>query len=172
MAYIKVDGTSRAKTRMARNGVSGIRWNEDFEISVAKASEIEIGVFDKPDQTPVPIGMFWVKISDLVDELRRKKVEADNDAAWAAANAQDLARTPTIRPITGPLGDNPVNGVEGIEAWWDLEPIGQINLKLNFGTFGPICTIHLFILLLCHVVSMIGNSNPFLTLNSQGRCCS
>ncbi|KAI1319634.1 Serine/threonine kinase, partial [Mortierella claussenii] len=133
MAYIKIDGTPRAKTRMARNGPNGIRWNEDFEVPVTKASEIEIAIFDKPDQVPVPIGMFWLKISDLVDELRRKKVEADNDAAWVAANVQEMGgRTPTIRPGTGPLGDNPINGVEGIESWWDLEPVGQISLKLNF----------------------------------------
>ncbi|KAF9916673.1 Serine/threonine kinase, partial [Modicella reniformis] len=132
MAYIKIDGTLRAKTRMARNVTGAIRWNEDFEVAVTKASEIEIAVFDKTEQNPVPIGLFWMRISDIVEELRRKKVEADNDAAWAAANAQDLARTPTARPTTGPLGENPVNGVEGIEAWWDLEPIGQINLKFNF----------------------------------------
>ncbi|KAF9194757.1 Serine/threonine kinase [Haplosporangium sp. Z 11] len=136
MACIKVDGAPRAKTKMARNGPSGIRWNEDFEVPVTKASEIEITVFDKPDNIPVPIGLFWLKISDLVEELRRKKVEADNDAAWKAANVLDLStRTPVIRPGTGPLGDNPVNGVEGIESWWDFEPIGQISLKFNFGKF-------------------------------------
>ncbi|KAF9198001.1 Serine/threonine kinase, partial [Haplosporangium sp. Z 27] len=132
-AIIKIDGTPKAKTRMVRSGPNGIRWNEDFEVPVCKASEIEISVVDKPDQVPVPIGMFWLKISDLVEELRRKKVEADNDAAWVAANAQDLGgRMPVIRPGTGPLGDNPINGVEGIETWWDLEPIGQISLKFNF----------------------------------------
>ncbi|KAF8928488.1 Serine/threonine kinase [Dissophora ornata] len=133
LALIKIDGTPRAKTKVARNTPNGIRWNEDFEVPVAKASEIEIAVFDKPDPAPVPIGMFWLKISDLVEELRRKKVEADNDAAWAAANVQDIGgRMPVIRPGTGPLGDNPINGVEGIESWWDLEPIGQISLKFNF----------------------------------------
>lgn len=134
MAMIKIDGSPRAKTRMARNGSNGVRWNEEFEVSVTKASEIEIAVYDKPDHVVIPIGMFWLKISDLVEDLRRKKQEADNDAAWAAANVQDLAtRTPSIRPGTGPLGDNPINGVEGIESWWDLEPVGQISLKFNFG---------------------------------------
>ncbi|KAF9924873.1 Serine/threonine kinase [Linnemannia zychae] len=133
MACIKIDGATRAKTRMARSSPNGIRWNEEFEVPVTKASEIEIAIFDRPDHVPVPIGMFWLKISDLVEELRRKKVEADNDAAWAAANIHDLvSRTPTIRPGTGPLGDNPINGVEGIESWWDLEPVGQISLKFNF----------------------------------------
>ncbi|KAF9106807.1 Serine/threonine kinase [Mortierella sp. AM989] len=133
MAIIKIDGAIKAKTRPARNSPNGIRWNEDFEVPVIKASEIEISVVDKPDQVSVPIGMFWLKISDLVEELRMKKVEADNDAAWIAANAQDLGgRMPVIRPGTGPLGDNPINGVEGIETWWDLEPIGQISLKFNF----------------------------------------
>lgn len=134
MAVIKIDGSPRAKTRMARTGPNGIRWNEEFEVPVTKASEIEIAVYDKPDHIAIPIGMFWLKISDLVEDLRRKKQVADNDAAWAAANVQDLTtRAPSIRPGTGPLGDNPINGVEGIESWWDLEPVGQISLKFNFG---------------------------------------
>ncbi|KAG0234431.1 Serine/threonine kinase [Actinomortierella wolfii] len=132
-AYIKVDGALKAKTRPARVGSQGIRWNEEFEIPVDKASEIEILVCDKPEHVPIPIGMFWLKISDLVEDLRRKKVEADNDAAWIAANGHDMAiRAPSVRPTTGPLGDNPTNGVEGIESWWDLEPVGQISLKVNF----------------------------------------
>ncbi|KAG0095166.1 Serine/threonine kinase [Podila epicladia] len=133
MAMIKIDGSPRAKTRTVRTGPNGIRWNEEFEVPVIKASEIEISVYDKPDNAVIPIGMFWLKISDLVEDLRRKKQVADNDAAWAAANVQDLTtRTPSVRPGTGPLGDNPINGVEGIESWWDLEPVGQISLKFNF----------------------------------------
>ncbi|KAG0059035.1 Serine/threonine kinase [Linnemannia elongata] len=31
MACIKIDGATRSKTRMARNGHNGIRWNEEFE---------------------------------------------------------------------------------------------------------------------------------------------
>ncbi|KAG0270060.1 Serine/threonine kinase [Actinomortierella ambigua] len=139
-AYIKVDSQLKAKTRPARAGSQGIRWNEEFEIPVEKGSEIEILVCDRPDHIPVPIGMFWLKISDLVEDLRRKKVEADNDAAWIAANGQDIGSRapPSIRPTTGPLGDNPVNGVEGIESWWDLEPVGQISLKFNFIKDAPI----------------------------------
>ncbi|KAF9427051.1 Serine/threonine kinase [Podila epigama] len=134
MAIIKVDGVVKGKTKMARNGVQGIRWNEDFEIPVTKASEIEITICDKPDQAPVIIGMFWLKISDLVEELRRKKVEADNDAAWAAANVHDLAiKNHLSRPRSGSTAEVPVSAtVDGVDSWWDLEPIGQVSMKLNF----------------------------------------
>ncbi|KAK3843696.1 MAG: hypothetical protein J3R72DRAFT_107749 [Linnemannia gamsii] len=134
MAIIKIDGVIKGKTKMARNGSLGIRWNEDFLISVTKASEIEITVYDRPDHASVPIGMFWLKISDLVEELRRMKVEADNDAVWAAANVQDLAvKSPNSRPIPNSAhGDSAGASVDGVESWWDLEPVGQIGLKFNF----------------------------------------
>ncbi|KAF9930464.1 Serine/threonine kinase [Linnemannia zychae] len=133
MAVIKIDGVVKGKTRMARPGSLGIRWNEDFSIAVSKASEIEITVYDRPDHASVPIGMFWLKISDLVEELRRMKVEADNHAVWAAANVQDLAvKSPGSRHNSGAHGDSTSTTVDGVESWWDLEPVGQIGLKFNF----------------------------------------
>ncbi|KAG0336527.1 Serine/threonine kinase [Podila humilis] len=134
MAIIKIDGVVKGKTKMARIGSQGLRWNEDFEIPVTKASEVEITVCDRPDTAPVTIGMFWLKISDLVEELRRKKVEADNDAAWAAANVHELAiKNHFARPSTGSMAEVTVNSVvDGVESWWDLEPIGQISMKFNF----------------------------------------
>ncbi|KAF8928344.1 Serine/threonine kinase [Haplosporangium gracile] len=134
MAVIKIDGVIKGKTKMARNGSMGIRWNEDFSISVSKASEIEITVYDRPDYASVPIGMFWLKISDLVEELRRMKVEADNDAVWAAANVQDLAvKSPGSRHNSTSHGsDNAGANIDGVESFWDLEPVGQIGLKFNF----------------------------------------
>ena len=147
MAVIKIDGVIKGKTKMARNGSMGIRWNEDFSISVTKASEIEITVYDRPEYTSIPIGMFWLKISDLVEELRRMKVEADNDAVWAAANVQDLAvKSPGSRHNSTSHGsDNAGANVDGVESFWDLEPVGQIGLKFNFGmkpTTGSLIFIH------------------------------
>ncbi|KAF9569980.1 Serine/threonine kinase [Mortierella alpina] len=133
MAVIKIDGVIKGKTRMARNGTLGIRWNEDFEIPVTKASEIEITVYDRPDHTSIPIGMFWLKISDLVEELRRKKVEADNDAVWAAANVHDLSiKNAPSRHGSSSHGENASETIDGVESWWDLEPAGQIGVKFNF----------------------------------------
>ncbi|KAG0362280.1 kinase-like domain-containing protein [Gamsiella multidivaricata] len=133
MAVIKIDGALKGKTRMARNGTMGIRWNEDFDIPVRKASEIEITVYDRPDHTAVPIGMFWLKISDLVEELRRRKVEADNDAARAAGDVHDLAvKSPGSRHRSISFGEPASNAVDGVDAWWDLEPAGQIGIKFSF----------------------------------------
>ncbi|KAF9354393.1 Serine/threonine kinase [Mortierella sp. AD094] len=133
MAVIKIDGVLKGKTRMARNGTLGIRWNEDFEIPVRKASEIEITVYDRPEYTAIPIGMFWLKISDLVEELRRRKVEADNDAARSAQDVQDLAvRSPGSRQSSLSGGETSTSGADSVDAWWDLEPTGQIGLKFSF----------------------------------------
>ncbi|KAI8357031.1 kinase-like domain-containing protein [Mortierella sp. GBAus27b] len=135
MAVIKVDGVLKGKTRMGRNGTLGIRWNEDFEIPVRKASEIEITVYDRPDHSSIPIGMFWLKISDLFEELRRKKVEADNDAVKAGTDVHELAiRSPGSRGRAtsfGAFGEAGSAG-DGVDAWWDLEPAGQIGLGFNF----------------------------------------
>ncbi|KAF9354327.1 Serine/threonine kinase [Mortierella sp. NVP85] len=133
MAVIKIDGVQRGKTRMARNGTMGIRWNEDFEIPVRKASEIEITVYDRPDHSSIPIGMFWLKISDLFEELRRKKVEADNDAVKAGTDVHDLAvKSPSARHRATSFGETGPGGGDIVDAWWDLEPAGQIGLGFNF----------------------------------------
>lgn len=150
LCIIKVDGVPRAKTRPARSGTQGARWNEDFDIPVEKASEVELTLYDKPDNHLIPIGSLWVKISDITDELRRKKVELESGPGWAPAgvagqissneNGQfDGHAAPGVAGYGGG-GFNNGNGnnnqaatVDGIESWFDLEPVGQICIKFNFG---------------------------------------
>ncbi|KAF9328976.1 Serine/threonine kinase, partial [Linnemannia elongata] len=149
LCIIKVDGVPRAKTRPARSGTQGARWNEDFDIPVEKASEVELTLYDKPDNHLIPIGSLWVKISDITDELRRKKVELESGPGWAPAgvagqissseNGQfDGHAAPGVAGYGGG-GFNIGNGnnnqaatVDGIESWFDLEPVGQICIKFNF----------------------------------------
>jgi hypothetical protein len=140
---IKVDGVPRAKTRPARSGTQGARWNEDFEVPVEKASEVELTLYDKPENHLIPIGCLWVKISDITDELRRKKVEMESGPGWAPAG---VAGQGTADENGGFDGSAPGAGfgggfnntgsniqMDGIESWFDLEPVGQICLKFNFG---------------------------------------
>lgn len=149
LCIIKVDGVPRAKTRPVRSGTQGARWNEDFDIPVEKASEVELTLYDKPDNHLIPIGSLWVKISDITDELRRKKVELESGPGWAPAgvagqispneNGQfDGQAAPGVAGYGG--GFNNGNGnnnqaatVDGIESWFDLEPVGQVCIKFNFG---------------------------------------
>ncbi|TGZ82362.1 hypothetical protein EX30DRAFT_183259 [Ascodesmis nigricans] len=103
---IKVEDQVRVRTKTTRND----KWlDEHHEIDVDKANEIEITVYDKPGENPLPIGMLWVRINDLIDELRRKKVE------------QELAGSGWVR--AGQLNSG------------SSQPVGQIHLSMNFTKF-------------------------------------
>ncbi|KAF9935044.1 Serine/threonine kinase [Linnemannia zychae] len=147
LCMIKVDGVPRARTRPARSGTQGARWNEDFEIPVEKASEVEFTLYDKPDNHLIPIGCLWVKISDITDELRRKKVELESGPGWAPAGVAGQISPSENGQFDGQIESRPAayggfnNGnvsnnqsavVDGIESWFDLEPVGQICIKFNF----------------------------------------
>ncbi|KAI9568413.1 hypothetical protein HD554DRAFT_2172517 [Boletus coccyginus] len=148
---LKIEGTQRARSHPSRTD----RWNEDFEITVDKANEVEIAVYDKQvsEPHPVPIGFLWIRISDLVESLRRQKVTMDNgQGGWVTAGAMDgdsLVGKPHPQP--GTFGDvnAPLNlGVgatgqpggsmgltsqnEGIDAWFAVEPAGALALHMNF----------------------------------------
>jgi hypothetical protein len=146
---IKVEGTQLAKSHPSRTD----KWNEDFEISVDKANEVEIVVYDKQvsEQHPIPIGLLWIRITDLVDALRRQKVGMDGQGGWVTAGAMpgdSLAGMSMQSPsgdMNAPLGFGvgPSGGVpsgpsgpsgqsDGIDAWFAVEPAGAIQLQLNF----------------------------------------
>ncbi|KLO17260.1 hypothetical protein SCHPADRAFT_846694 [Schizopora paradoxa] len=153
---IKVEGTQRARSHPSRTD----RWNEDFEIEVEKANEVEITIYDKQvsEQYPVPIGMLWIRLNDLVEALRRQKVELESGSGWVTANAMggspDSHPHGTHNPPGGPGGSGDFNNStldmpgqmapgggggsmlppqsEGIEAWFAVEPVGAICLGLNF----------------------------------------
>lgn len=139
LATVKVDGVLKAKTNAVRMGSQGIRWNEDFSIPVNKASEIEIAVYDRLDNGNAPVGLFWLKLSDLVEELQRKKVEADNAAAWEESNEANVHELSVKSPgsrlsLIGNIERHTSSVMmDGVDSWWDLEPIGQIGLTFNLG---------------------------------------
>ncbi|KAL0960806.1 hypothetical protein HGRIS_005822 [Hohenbuehelia grisea] len=149
---IKVEGTQLARSHPSRTD----RWNEDFEIPVDKANEVEIAIFDKQagEAHAVPIGLLWIRISDLVEALRRQKVEMETgNGGWVTAGAMP-GDSPTMsaHPINSPGMDSPLNfggapgmkgpsgmgaamgpgGQEGIDAWFAVEPAGALHLHVNF----------------------------------------
>ena len=146
----KVEGTQKARSHPSRTD----RWNDEYEILVEKANEVEIAIFDKQvgEAHPVPIGLLWIKISDLVEAQRRQRVMMESgQGGWVTAgamNADGSMMTPTGYPggsvggIDAPItfGDEPVklsggplqSGAEGIDAWFAVEPAGAIALRLNF----------------------------------------
>ncbi|KAJ7505478.1 protein kinase C1 [Mycena galericulata] len=137
---LKVEGTQLARSHPSRTD----RWNEDFEIIVDKANEVEIVVADKQvaDTQGVPIGLLWIRISDLVEALRRQKVGMESGQGWVTAGAMPgQPMIPNGSDMNSPLGyrDGGTGSLigmapttEGIDAWFAVEPAGAILLHLNF----------------------------------------
>lgn len=67
---LKIDDVEKARTTGSRNG----RFNEDFTITVDKAHEVEITVYDKSGSQQVPVALTWILLSDIAEEIRKKKV--------------------------------------------------------------------------------------------------
>jgi C2 domain len=159
---IKVEDTFKARTRATRTD----KWTDEYHlIEVDKANEIEVTVYDKSGTYPTPIGMLWIRISDLVEEMRRKKIESElSGSQWVTAEQMDrgggsgggggggggmgstagsLSSGSTLvnQPMGGaqrPQGHSP--GGDGgdpnvIEAWFSLEPVGSIRLSMSFCMF-------------------------------------
>ncbi|KAG5924880.1 Serine/threonine kinase [Claviceps capensis] len=155
---VKVEDTVVARTKTCRND----RWEAEYHtIDVEKANEFEFIVYDKPSEHPIPIGLLWVRISDIVEEMRRKRIEAEmNSSGWVSADQmgtpssppgsqqQHLPMSPSQGGFGGPGygGPDPSSYSGGppphvpqpqintgpIEAWFNLEPTGQIQLQMNF----------------------------------------
>ncbi len=145
----KVEGTQKAKSHPSRTD----RWLDEFEIPVEKANEVEIAIFDKQasETHPVPIGLLWIKIGDLVEAQRRQKVMIESgQGGWVTARAMDddsPITAPAVYPSGNggmdapigfggdvkPMGAPPAAGTEGIDAWFSVEPAGALALHVNFG---------------------------------------
>ncbi len=143
---IKIEDTPRAKTHPSRTD----RWGEDFELAVDNANEMEVTIYDRVSgKNPFPVGMVWIRISDIVDELRKKKFGQVPDAngqaqpmsppmpggapGWVPANATIPGGEPNPAlgaPAGAPVPNGP-NGA-GVEAWFAVEPAGAIQLRVNF----------------------------------------
>ena len=125
---------------------------EEFEIVIDKANEVEITVYEKSpnDQYPIPTGLLWIKISDLVDAQRKQKVMLESgQGGWVTAGAMngDSAHAAPGYPggmdapvgydghVVPPSSSMPSMGgqPEGIDAWFAVEPAGALALHLNFG---------------------------------------
>lgn len=155
---VKVEDQTRAKTKLTRSE----KWFDEFDLPVDKANEVEIVVYDRSGDRDVPVGMMWLRISDIAEALRRKKVEQEiNNAGWvSAAKVQQTSNIdgndPIVSPSASPAmpGGGPVGGAAGgppphggaghngegpnqnnmlmVDSWFVLEPAGQIHLALGF----------------------------------------
>lgn len=152
---VKVEDTIKGRTKPTRND----KWTEDLPVmDIEKANEIELTVYDKSGPYPTPIGMLWIRISDIAEELRRKKLESElNNSQWVTADKMDNgslhsrqdsaysssntlqdrnSRASSNRESQSHLGSQDSSRAaakaNAIDAWFALEPVGSINLTLSF----------------------------------------
>jgi len=147
---MKVEDNIRAKTRATRTD----KWTEEtFNVDIDKANEIELTVYDKSGDRPIPIGFLWIRISDIAEEMRRKKIETEfQQHGWVSADkmanggspgkpGSDFA--PPAQPPHMPPADATGAGAVGghpppagqpvmIDSWFSLEPAGRIHLTMSF----------------------------------------
>lgn len=151
---LKVEDAIKARTKASRID----KWqDETFNIDIDKANEIELTVYDKSGDRPNPIGMLWVRISDIAEEMRRKKIETEfNASGWVSADKMDGGPPGPGRQASGgamppPQGQMPgghpgappqsYGGASGapfggsvmVDSWFALEPVGRIHLTMSFG---------------------------------------
>ncbi|KAK2808302.1 hypothetical protein FQN50_004861 [Emmonsiellopsis sp. PD_5] len=142
---MKVEDAIKAKTRATRND----KWTEEtFNVDIDKANEIELTVYDKSGDRPTPIGMLWIRISDISEEMRRKKIETEfNASGWVSADKMETgggggmirpdATFHNVAPSHFPMaqqGQQVVNqnATVMIDSWFALEPVGRIHLTMSF----------------------------------------
>ncbi|WFD30956.1 protein kinase C [Malassezia sp. CBS 17886] len=146
---LRIEDTERAHTHFSRTD----HWNENVELPVDNACEIELIVYDRVGSAhPIPVGLLWIRICDLVEQLRKKKfgqVGSASDASphlassgqgeWVTADRME--QEPRAGSAAGtdafystPAGQLvPTSPVQsGVEDWFSLEPTGAIFLRLNF----------------------------------------
>jgi classical protein kinase C len=154
---MKVEDAAKGRTKASRTD----RWTDEVhDFDVDKANEVEITVYDRTGDHPLPIGMLWLRISDIAEEMRRKRIETElQNSGWVSADKMadggqprpDLQFNPPpgqnfqqggvagsggIGPGGGMNvvgGPTPQTGPVFIDAWFSLEPAGRIQLTMSFG---------------------------------------
>ena len=137
---IKIEGNERAVSHPSRND----KWLETFDIDVERANEVEITIYDTiaPGDSG-PIGIMWLRVSDLMEGLRRQKVDMESQGAgWVTADKaarmgprqQSAPESVTLHSAGTMRGPPPSAqaGGEGIDSWWSVEPAGAISMRLDF----------------------------------------
>lgn len=153
---VKVEDDVLARTKTTKTN----QWtDETHDIDIDKGNELEITVFDKgAGAESTPVGMLWIRISDIAEEMRRKKIETElQNSGWVSADRTledsnqprpDLHFQPppgssgaspnhyaggSFGPGPGSMQQPPQSGPVTIDGWFSLEPVGRIHLSMNFG---------------------------------------
>ena len=151
---LKVEDEFKGRTKATKTD----RWTDEYlEVDIDKGNEVELTVYDRAGgDHPRPIGLLWIRISDIAEEMRRKRIETElHSAGWVSADKMDKDGRPTgqgpgygQQPGVGGQGQNfspgnvmqpqfgngqqPQMGAVNIDAWFSLEPVGRIHLTMSF----------------------------------------
>jgi hypothetical protein len=128
---VKIDGNIQFRTRPSKND----KWTDAFEMHVDKATEVELLIYDQSGDRTLPIGLLWLKISDIAENLRKQKLELEqNYSNWVSAQvAQQHDDLPIEQAKQSVTKRKPVDAsTSGVMAWFDVEPLGRIYLEINF----------------------------------------
>ncbi|GAN05515.1 candidate protein kinase C [Mucor ambiguus] len=132
---VKIDGNIQFRTRPSKND----KWTDSFEMHVDKATEVELLIYDQSGDRTLPIGLLWLKISDIAENLRKQKLELEQHGSnWVPAQ---VAQQHHDAPLDVAQHKNDAENKRkhaalsehgGINAWFDVEPLGRIYLEINF----------------------------------------
>lgn len=151
---VKVDDNERAKTKGSRND----KWADFFDIKVEKANEVSLVIYDKVNDELIPVGLFWLSLSDVVEEIRRTKVNQERvtSAHWInasniddaigsgnststllnsvpALSSSNTTHSPAMNPISASsTASGADNSPIRTTNWYVVEPVGEILLTIGF----------------------------------------
>ena len=162
---MKVEDTFKGRTKATRTD----SWTDELhDVDIEKANEIELTAYDKSGTHPTPVAMLWIRISDIAEEMRRKKIESEfNNSQWVTADkmedggsqsrqdsgysglggnaSQDrISRGLTGRDPSSSLGSQDPSNPVAIDAWFALEPVGRIHLTMSFSMSEEILILGIF----------------------------
>lgn len=132
IVYVKIDGNVVYKSKLSRND----KWLDMCETHVNKATEVEISIHDQEAERSLPIGIFWLKITDIAEGLRKKKIQQESGPGWVPAEVCQKRGGGANQALKQPqpqLPNRVESTLEGIQAWFDVEPSGEMLLRVNFG---------------------------------------
>ncbi|TPX32251.1 hypothetical protein SmJEL517_g04588 [Synchytrium microbalum] len=109
---VRVDGVERAQTKTTRKD-----WNEDFDIPIDRSHDVEISVYDEDGKL---LSLIWFKLHDLEEDLKYVIAKADN------------VSTSSLHTASTGASSGAAKQPEPMETWLDMEPGGQIRVRLNF----------------------------------------
>ncbi|KAJ3149573.1 Serine/threonine kinase [Geranomyces variabilis] len=139
-AVIRLDGVQRAKTKPSRG-----KWNEEFEIKLDKAQEVEIAVYEKGGTV---LALTWFKLWELEEGIRARQfgsssgmardssgislgsakgVDGASAGGHPAAVTGDMPNSQPPPPV--PIVAQPSH--DGLDLCMEMEPAGQLQAKFN-----------------------------------------